>query len=95
MSSKRIVLRLYRQFLKQLKSWPVYEERKERSLGTQLKTLIRTQFTQNKNEVNPKKIEELIQLGERELQAMKNLLKNKYYQQVISHSLIHIIYIDR
>jgi hypothetical protein len=91
MSSRRTVLRLYRQFLKHLRLWPRYEERIQRSIYTHIESSIKTQFRQNKNETNPEKINELIDVAEKELQSMKNLLDNKYFKMVPFHLHMDLI----
>jgi hypothetical protein len=67
--------------LKELRLWPKFEERRERSIYQFIESSIKTQFRQNKAETNPLKIEELVAVAEKELQSMRNLLSNKYFHQ--------------
>jgi hypothetical protein len=69
--------------LKQLRLWPQYEERIQRSIYTHIESSIKNQFRQNKNETNPEKINELISIAEKELESMKNILDHKYFKMVL------------
>ena len=75
-------LGLYHRLLKATYKWPTDPKRQGRNLQEYLSKAIRSDFAKNKAVKDETLIRKLIDNGNKQLQALDNLLNNKYAEQV-------------